>query len=238
MKLAWLFRFLRCIVMAAGIFFISVVMLALTNVPWNWYGSMAFPGKNAPLPPDYVVMMGGGGIPSESGLMRTWKAAEASRLFTNAMIIIAIPMEDHEVDGGSMKRELVLRGVDPVRILREPEGRNTREQATKVFAMLAAAGHSPSSLKIGLVTSPEHMKRTWLSFKKSGFENVIALPSWPEAIAADLDYDEAELGAPSLGGAIGGNLMIKYKIWDNMGLLMRCTRETLAIFYYRLMGWV
>jgi uncharacterized SAM-binding protein YcdF (DUF218 family) len=236
MKISPVFKWIHRLIFFAGLFFILFVALAFTKVPWNWFKAMANPGRNSPGPPDCIVMMGGGGIPSESGLMRTWKTAEAARLFPDAMIIVALPAEDGEPPGGTMKKELVLRGVAASRIYREPEGRNTREQATKIYSML----NNSATKKIGLVTSPEHMKRTWMSFKKAGFNNLISLPSWPEAIAADVNYNEAELGsgAPSLGGAIGGNLMLKYRLWDNLGVMMRCTRETVAIWYYKLMGWV
>lgn len=231
-----LFRLVRAVLVAAGLFLILVVALAGTKFPWNWYGSMAHPGRNADRPPDVLVMMGGGGIPSESGLMRSWKAAEAARLFTNALVVIAMPDDGTETPTYGIGHELVLRGVDPARLRREPTGRNTREQAVAVFAMFQPAPERP--LTLGLVTSPEHMKRTWLTFRKAGFDHLVALPSWPEAIKVDMRYDEAELGAPSLGGLVGGNDFLKYKIWDNIGLMMRCTRETIAIWYYRAMGWI
>jgi len=237
MKWRMLRNIVRWFVLACGIFFLTVIYLATTRVPWRWYGAMSQPGVNSSMPPDVIVMMGGGGIPSESGLMRSWKTAEAARMFSNAVIIVAMPDDGSETATFGIEHELMMRGVAEDRLRREPKGRNTREQALEVHRMLVLPGGNEPVL--GLVTSPEHMARTWMSFQKAGFSRLIALPSWPEAIKVDMSYHEAELGAKiSLGGRVGRSDMIKYKIWDNIGLMMRCTRETMAIWYYRLMGWL
>lgn len=217
-----------------GLTFAGVLVLPVTPVPWNWYRAMAQPEPNFTSEPSVLVMMGGGGIPSESGLTRSYKLAEAAKVFPKARVIVCMPLEPDETLPGLIEKELMMRGVALERIKREPNGRNTREQALEVFKM---AGNGDPV--IGLVTSPEHMKRTWLSFRKAGFSRIVAIPSWSEEIKADLRYHEAELGSStSLGGAVGGNDIIKYKFWDNLGILLRCTRETVAIAYYRLMGWV
>jgi uncharacterized SAM-binding protein YcdF (DUF218 family) len=230
-------RGVRLLLVGLGLGFIAVLILPLTPAPWNWYGSLAQPGVNAEGEPAYIVMMGGGGIPSESGLTRSYKTAEAARAFPLARIVVAMPVEEGETDAAGIVHELTMRGVDGARILRERRGRNTREQAIEVHRLVATADSLAGPI-VGLVTSPEHMKRTWHSFRKAGFTRLIALPSWPEPITADLRYEEKELGAISLGGAIGGNDMIKYRYWDNLGLLVRCLREEAAFLYYRLMRWV
>ncbi len=232
-----LWRMLEGIVFACGLLLLVIVYLATTNIPWRWYESMALPARNPPGEPDVLVMLGGGGIPSESGLMRSWKTAEASRLFSNAMVIVAMPIDNGESDSYGIEHELAIRGVDAGRIRRESRGRNTREQALEIRRMLSEDGKAEVTL--GLVTSPEHMRRSWLSFRKAGFSTIVALPSWPDAIDVDLSYSSAELGgAKAVGSMIGGSSMLKYRFWDNIGYLMRCTRETVAIWYYRLMGWV
>lgn len=237
MKVRLVRNVVRWFIYACGILFLLVIFLATTRVPWRWYGAMGQPGVNSINPPDVIVMMGGGGIPSESGLMRSWKTAEAARIFSNAVIVVAMPDDGTETATFGIEHELIMRGVAEERLRREPKGRNTREQAMEVHRMLVQPGRDNPVL--ALVTSPEHMRRAWLSFKRAGFSQLIAFPSWPEAIEVDMSYHEAELGAKvSLGGRVGRSNMIKYAIWDNMGLMMRCTRETMAIWYYRLMGWL
>jgi len=236
-RLVKIFRWFRRLVTLFGLFLVSVLVLAMTSVPWNWYGALAAPDRNAEGSPDYIVMMGGGGIPSESGLMRSWKTAEAARLFSNAVVIVAMPTEENESSPGAVEQELAMRGVEWSRMVREPKGRNTREQAKEVYQIIFSRGSVDQTI-VGVVTSPEHMRRTWFAFKRAGFQHLIALPSWPEAISADLSYIESDLDAPTLGGLVGGNAMIKYRFWDNLGILIKCARETAAMMYYRLMGWV
>ena len=86
----WLARFARVFLMIAGLLLIAIGWLAMTNLPWRWYGALAYPGENAAAPPEVIVMMGGGGIPSESGLMRSWKAAEIARIYSNALVVVAM----------------------------------------------------------------------------------------------------------------------------------------------------
>lgn len=219
--------------MLGGVVLACVLVLPLTPVPWDWLRSMAQPAQNDPEEPAFLVMMGGGGIPSESGLTRSYKTAEAARAFPFANVIIAMPMEPDEQLPGLIERELIMRGVDAARLQREPRGRNTREQALEVFNMVGDASGA-----IGLITSPEHMTRVWRSFAKAGFTRLSAYPSWSEDIKADMNYDERELGAPSLGGVVGANSVIKYKYWDNLLILVKCTRESVALLYYKVMGWI
>lgn len=229
------YRGLRGLFALAGLFWFAFVLLPLTPYPWRWYAQLGQPAS-AFVEPDVLVMMGGGGIPSESGLMRSWKTAEAASIFPSARIIIAIPREPEEMPPGPIERELLMRGVVMDRLAREPQGRNTREQAVEVVAMLRAPDGSIPT--IGLITSPEHMMRTWLSFKKAGAGNLVAIPSWPEAIKADLDYRAEDLGGRSIGSMVGGSNLVKYKYFDNLGILNRCVREWFALGYYKLMGWI
>jgi len=231
-------RFLNRTIWVCGALFVSVLFLALTDLPWDWYRWMAMSESGVKQShPNVIVLMGGGGIPSESGLTRSWKAAEAAHLFDGARVIVAMPREDNESETYGIEHELRLRGIDRMRIGREPLGRNTREQALEVYKLLSQSGNAASNT-IGLVTSPEHMRRTWRSFERAGFTHLMSIPSWSEAITADLNYQESDLGNKSLGGSVGGNMIVRYRFWDNLGIFVRCTRETAALVYYRLLGWI
>jgi len=228
---------MNLLIWLSGLMSAVVICLALTDIPWNWYRWMAMHGAGAEPPPDYIVMMGGGGIPSESGLTRSWKAAEAAAIFPSAQVIVAMPRENNETADHGIEHELQLRGVDRARMIREPNGRNTREQAVEVYKLMGVSGNAASNT-VGLVTSPEHMRRTWRSFERAGFARLISIPSWSEAITADLRYHESELGTRSLGGSVGGNTTIRYRFWDNLSILVKCARETAALGYYQLLGWI
>ena len=232
-----LLALIRRFLVLAGIFYLALLSLAFTSFPWNWYKWMAQPGVNASGKPDFIVMMGGGGIPSESGLMRSWKAAEAATLYPESLVIVAMPEEADAPSNRVIERELVMRGVAESRLLREDDGRNTHEQAVGVFTLLKGRVDA-AQVRIGLVTSPEHMRRTWLCFERAGFSNLIAIPSWPEAIKADLTYGQQASGPPRLSSLVGGSLTLRYRFWDNLGLINRCAHECIAILYYRLVGWI
>lgn len=232
-KIFNLFRWFRFVFLVAGMAFVGVLILPVTPVPWDWLRAMAQPGVNAEGAPDFIVMMGGGGIPSESGLTRSYKAAEVARMFPSAKVIVAMPMEPEEKLPGLIEQELIMRGVEASRLQREPHGRNTREQALE-------AGKLTGSHRgvIGLVTSPEHMTRVWRSFEKAGSNRLVAYPAWAEPIKADLDYKESDLGGFPLAGIVGGSDMVKYKYWDNLIILIKCARESVGLLYYRLMRWI
>lgn len=230
------YRLVRGAFALGGLAACFFLLLPLTPYPWRWYSKFGQPEISSRIP-DVLVMMGGGGVPSESGLMRTWKAAEAAGMYPSTRVIVAMPLDPGEELPGLIEQELIMRGVAPERLGREPRGRNTREQALEVVAMVRQSDGSMPC--IGIVTSPEHMMRTWLSFKHAGAGELVAIPSWPESIKADLRYDSSELGRDSLiGTVVGGSNMIKYKYFDNLGIMNRCMREAVAMAYYRLMGWI
>lgn len=224
---------IRVCLLSGGVVLFAALVLPLTPVPWNWLRSLASPGENATGKPDFIVLLGGGGIPSESGLTRTYKAAEAARKYPGARVIIAMPVEPGEKNPGLVEKEMMMRGIPENRLKREPKGRNTREQAMEVAKL--AGSNRPV---IGLVTSPEHMTRVWRAFEKAGCTRLVAYPSWPEPIKADLDYKEGDLGGIPLAGIVGGSDMVKYKFWDNLIILIKCTRESAGLLYYRVMGWI
>jgi len=70
-------------------------------------------------------------MPSESGLMRCWYTAKTANYFTRAKVIISLPgnARDSLSSINGMKKELVIRGIAPERILLEDSGTNTRAEA-------------------------------------------------------------------------------------------------------------
>jgi uncharacterized SAM-binding protein YcdF (DUF218 family) len=221
---------------ATGALTVAMTLLALTGVPWMLYGWLAVPGPDDADPPDFIVMMGGGGVPSESGFIRSWKAAAAAAKFSDAAVIIAAPIEPEETEHDDIWREIVMRGVPPERILREAQGRNTHEQALGVTAKVRNAENGRSPV-VGIVTSPEHMRRTWLSFKRAGIDRLRGFPSWSTDIESDLRYGNENDRDSALADVVGQNLTLRYRFWDNLGLLVKCARELAGLCYYRVMGW-
>ncbi len=226
-------RWLRGGLAILGLLMLAVWALCLTTVPWRWYDWLSAREFTLREEPDYVVVLGGGGIPSESGLMRSYVAAEAARRFANAMVVVAMP-DPRDPSTRGMLDELVLRGVKRERLQLEDQGRNTWQQARHLRRMLAGDGVEPSIL---LVTSPDHMRRAVGALRQAGFQQVGTRPADSVAIVADLSIEPA--AEPSAGGPVPvvGSLALRYGVWNNFGLLNRCVRESVALLYYRAQGW-
>lgn len=228
-------RILRFFFVAAGVFFIATVILAFTTLPFwgiHWLGTSKgeLNGK-----PRTIVLMGGAGMPSESNLMRIWYTEKASRSFPAAKVLIAMPGDttDSQSIPQLMKAELVLRGLDPQRVLFESQGTNTRAQALSCLRLL------DRDEPLLLVTSPDHMRRSVLCFRKTGFEKVYALPAFENATEANLTYNDKELGGRKIiAPDVSKSISIRYQVWNHLKYEISFTREMVALLYYKLRGWI
>ena len=226
-------RGLRALLVAAGLLAAGAWAVCLTNLPWRWYNWLAAREFALREEPDFVVVLGGGGIPSESGLMRSYVAAEAGRLHREAMVVVAMPDASDPSTKG-MLDEIVLRGVKRERLMLEDQGRNTWEQARNLRRLLAGDGVEPAVL---LITSPDHMRRALGALRKAGFRNVAGRAADSVSVAADLSIEPAA----ELGGRAGvpavRSVQLRYGVWNNYVMLNRCVRESVALLYYGLEGW-
>ena len=92
MKFLIIFRkIFRIIIFFFGAIFLIAILLAFTSLPFHIWYSHGLVKAGIHRPPDYIVILGGGGMPSESGLMRTWYGAKAANYFPKAKVIIALP---------------------------------------------------------------------------------------------------------------------------------------------------
>jgi len=136
-------RILKYILIVSGCLSLILVILCLTSAPfWTWYKmSVKYAGIHRP--PDAIVILGGGGMPSESGLMRCWYGAKAGNYYYRARIIIALPGDtaDSMSSIRQMKKELILRGIQGNRIILESTGTNTRAQALNVYKIIESQPH-------------------------------------------------------------------------------------------------
>ena len=228
--------FQRCRVLIdfAGILLLVLVGSCFTPYPWrvlSWLGKDPAALKGDP---DGIVLLSGGGIPSESGLMRCYEAAAMAHRHPRAFVVIAMPEEADEQASSTKKmfEEFEMRGVPRIRLKLEGRGRNTHEQAVNTFALLGAATNQPALL---IVTSPDHMRRALATFRKVGFTRVYGAAAWDVAVNADLRYDVDTLG---LQNAVGQNLVVRYQFWNNLMMEARIVREFFALAYYKVMGWI
>lgn len=226
---------LRKIVILAGIFFLVAVGLAFSTLPYwgyHWLGSSLSAVNHRPA---YLILLGGGGMPSESNLMRSWYTARAAASFGDSKVIIAMPGDtaDQNSTPCQMRDELILRGISGERILFEPTGTNTRSQT---LACLSLTG---KEVPVMLVTSPENMMRTILCFRKAGYERVDALPAFENAAEADFTFEDDNLGGNRLGiPDVGNNFQFRYQVWTHLKYEIMFAREMVAISYYKIRGWI
>jgi uncharacterized SAM-binding protein YcdF (DUF218 family) len=228
-------RILRNLIAGIGIFFLLCLMLALTEKPfWGyyWLGTSMAGIKNKPVA---IVVLGGGGMPSQSNLMRGWYAAQAAKSFPEAKVILSIPgnISDSLSTPRLMKKELVLRGVAVENIVFEEIATNTRGQAINCGKLI------DFQLPVLLVTSPEHMRRAVLCFQKAGFTKVNGLPAFENAIEASLKFNDDQLGGnTTLIPDVGESINTRYQFWNHLKYEILIAREITALTYYRLRGWI
>ncbi len=222
---------------ATGCVFLVLCLLAFTSLPFWAYYSLGTSNSKITQAPATIVMLGGAGIPSGDGLMRTYYTSKLAIAHPEAKVIIAMPgnLSDSNSAPNRVKAELILRGINGQSITFEDAGRNTREQAQKL-----SAGKTSAQLKqaITLVTSPDHMKRSVLAFRKCGFTNVSGLPTFENSLDADLTFTDRDLKGNRIAPPIGNNLQVRYQFWNHMKYEVVVIREYFALAYYKLRGWI
>lgn len=234
----WWIRWMRGALQALGAVMALAILAALLGLPWPVYRWLYEVDAGVDGAPDVIVMMGGGGIPSESGLTRAWQTAREAARFPKARVVVAMPFEPGEggTNRSAVVRELMLRGVSEARLEQEGQGRHTREQALRLRAMLEGR---QDQVRVLVVTSPEHVRRSVLAFRKAGLAKVRGRPVLQQELKADLVYGEKpslkDLKSDSL---IGHSLMLRYRFWDNLLLEIKVARELAALAYYKAKGWI
>ena len=243
-----LFRLVRATLLLIGIGTLLVAAAQFTNLPWRSYKSLSVVPDPDPAPPTHILVMGGSGIPGESGLGRTFFGAQAALRNPSAEVLIAMPLGTNESFASrAYVDELRLRGVpaDHIRVL--AGGRNTREQAFRLAEDLA--GRS-GPLRILVVSDPYHIQRTAACVRKAFADldrevRLAGLPVFPLSIEDPLEFIAGELDAPGPAPAaraaipdIGSSFRFRYNLWANFSYTQAVFREHAAMLYYRLRGWL
>lgn len=212
--------------------FIAVVfvLLAFTQLPYWAYYNLAVTKDGLKENPDYIVVMGGDGMPSPSGLMRLYFGIEKAKIYSDSKIILALPYNqfDSTYQLNLMAHEMVQKGIDTNRILFEPNGFNTRSQVEYIEKMV-----DKKSQALLIVTSPEHMFRCLASFRKYGFEKVGGTPTFETPSDEEMLKDRSK----SKDGRVK-HLALRYNMWSYMQYEIIVMREYAAICYYWFKGWI
>jgi len=226
----------RILLLSAGVFFLVLLILSFTTLPFyarHWLGThLGCVSKE----PDVIVLMGGAGIPSDDGLLRTYFTALLASRYPRSQVIIAFPGDTLEKMNlpFQFKSELVMRGIDHGRIRFENTGRNTRQQAMLIAGMML-----PDTSALALVTSPEHMYRSILVFRKLGFNNIEGFPTSEVSIDDRfLTFDDKDLKGNRNVPPIGHNKQVRYQFWNHLEYEILVIRELFALGYYKLRSWI
>lgn len=224
-------RILKGLFCTLGILCFLLLLLSFTDIPFYAYEKLSLPGTHLKKDPDVIVVLGGSGMPSPDGLMRTYYAAEAANKYKQADVIIALPY--NETDSlyqlHLMAKELILRGIDSIRIGYEPIGFNTRSQAVNIAARYEKR---KSTLAVLIITSPEHMYRSVNTFKNAGFRSIAGVATFEKPVDEEKVKDKEN--APD---ARVKSLDLRYNMWSYLHYELLVLREYCAIAYYRLKGW-
>jgi len=89
-----------------------------------------------------------------------------------------------------------------------------------------------------IVTSPEHLRRAVLAFRKAGFIKVDGIPALEEAIESDLSFKGRRLGGRLWVPDIGNNITLRYQFWTQLHYEELILRAVFALGYYKLKGWI
>ncbi|MCF8360426.1 MAG: YdcF family protein [Prolixibacteraceae bacterium] len=227
----------RIFLVSAGILMIIFLVLAFTSAPfWMRYNL----GKSKAWVPDStqtLLLMGGGGYPSESILMRLHYTVKLAKEFPGSSVVIAIPGDTLNSSSTTckVKQALIERGVDSVNIILEPVGLNTRHQALMAWDLYRQGKFEQPLV---LITSPEHLYRAVLTFRKAGFDDVTGQPASEAMLETDLRFDDNLLGGNTGVVDVGGSVPLRYRFWNYLEYEVIVAREYLAIAYYKLKGWI
>jgi uncharacterized SAM-binding protein YcdF (DUF218 family) len=226
---------MRYLLYSFGILFLLTTIFAFTTAPFWAFYHLGVTGYTLKSPPAHIVLMGGGGFPSESNLMRAYYAQKAAIAFDSADLIISLPGDTTDSTSSVMKLKnfIVKNGVEASHIRIENKGTNTRGQVLRLASMLDLT--SP----ILVISSPEHMRRCLGSFQKAGFTNVSCLPAFEVGIEADMLVNNRLLGGRKIpGGRIGEKETLRYEFWSQLRYEVIVAREYVALAYYKLKGWI
>lgn len=230
--------FLRSAILCFGALFVLLLVLSFTTLPYWGYYWLGTSESTITEKPDYIVLLGGGGMPSESNLMRAFFVFKAAQESPKSRIVISCPGDTADLKSTArlVAAELISKGIDPKRILYEQTGTNTRMEALSLQKFDAGQIAQKAVL---LVTSPEHMRRSVLVFRKVGFTRISALPAFEIALEADLGFKDDELGGNKLPiPDIGGHTSVRYQFWNHLKYEILIAREMVALGYYKLRGWI
>lgn len=226
----------RKLLLISGMIFTFCLLFAFTSGPYYLYHWLGTSEGAFRFRPTHLVMLGGGGFPGESALLRCWYTSLLIKTFPDARVFIseasAYSGDSTFTTAEAIRHELVLRGADSTKISLLTACRNTREEAIQAAAFL------PEGARVIVITSPEHMRRAVKCFRKAGVMSIGGVPTFADPGMADLRYDDRQLGGNRLPlPSVGQSTQLRYQVWNHLQYQLICSRELIALGWYALRGW-
>lgn len=227
----WLLRFFTFM----GFVFVCLIVLSFTRIPYDAYFALGTRLiSNTLEEPDAIVLLGAGGMPGSESLVRVYYAKQAVQEHPSSRVLVALPADTTDFlnsDHYRMAHALVEDGMDSLRLVSDVHGTNTREQAMNAFNLLGR-----QDMRILIVTSPEHMYRAILTFRKAGFSKVNGLPAFENAFEEELLITPGEKGKAVK--RLDQNTSLRYNMWSYLQYEIKVLRELAALMYYKLAGYI
>lgn len=233
--LRWSKRMIFRGIVTLGLIFLAMIVLSFTGFPFKVHHYLGTAKSGTIENADYIIVMGAGGMPSPQGLMRCYYAAQAAKAFPKANVLITMPANPKqflESDAFKMYESVAAYGVAPGRFLFEIHGTDTHSQACAIKAILK----DELQKNLLVVTTPEHVYRSVLTFEKCGFDNVFGLPAFQGYTEDELLYTPEE--RQQTVKPVHRNLSLRYNMWNYLKLQIDVMREMLALGYYKLAGYI
>ena len=233
MKIVW--GILKWLFISLGIILFIINILALTPAPFYMHRSLGEDNSweedtTTIFTPDYIVMFGGAGMPSESNLIRLHYTAKFAYYFKKPTILV------HPKDStcqAEMMQYLVNYGIATDSIFYMTGGSNTRAQS------LCLVDSFPNIISANclIITAPEHLSRTLKCLRKCGFQNIRGIGAFENTVDFDLSIDKQALnGNKYIPDVESTNL--RYTYWNYLKLEIICFREYFATAYYWAKDWI
>lgn len=229
------FTILKWIFISLGAIFLILNILALTPAPFYMHRSLgedsAWENDSAvKFHPDYIIMFGGAGMPSESNLIRLYYTAELANKL-NKPVILVHPKDS--VCQAEMTNYLIRNGIPADSILYMTGGSNTRSQSVS----LADSFPQLKNASALIITAPEHLSRTLKCLKKCGIRSIRGIGAFESAVDFDLTLDKRKLKGNQFVPDIEST-NLRYTFWNYLKLEIICFREYFATAYYWVKGWI
>lgn len=185
--------------------------------------------------PDYIILLGAGGMPGGENLIRIHYATKTALNYPSSNIIIALPADSADFrasDHYKIFQALMAASIDTSRIISEYAGFNTYSQSKRIAEIIQTR-----DAQIILITSPEHMYRSVLTFRKTGFKHVNGIPAFENHFEESLLHSEEKKANPD-SKKPAENIQLRYNMWSYLQYEIKVIREYTAIAFYKLKGYI